>query len=90
MNKLIKKIKKYFENNTYTIEEVQAPEGYKKSDEVITITIDDEHESHQVTFNNYPEVPVPDTASTSSIIMTILGILLIGSTLGFIYKNAKR
>ena len=77
-------------DGTYTIEEVQAPEGYKKSDEVITITIDDEHESHQVTFNNYPEVPVPDTASTSSIIMTILGILLIGSTLGFIYKNAKR
>lgn len=77
-------------DGTYTIEEVQAPSGYKKSDEVITITIDDEHETHQVTFNNYPEVPVPDTASTSSIIMTILGILLIGSTLGFIYKNAKR
>lgn len=77
-------------DGTYTIEEVEAPAGYKKSDEVITITIDDEHETHQVNFYNYPEVPVPNTASTSSIIMTILGILLITSTVGFIYKNAKK
>ena len=76
-------------DGTYTIEELQAPTGYKKSDDVITITIDDDHTSHQVNFYNYPEVPVPDTAS-NSIIMTIIGILLIGSTVGFVYKNAKR
>ena len=77
-------------DGTYTIEEVQAPSGYKKSNDVITITIDEEHATHQVTFYNYPEVPVPDTAATSSIIMTIIGILLIGSTVGFVYKNAKK
>lgn len=76
-------------DGTYTIEEVSAPDGYKKSDDIITVTIDDEHTSHQVNFYNYRKVPVPDTAS-SSLIMTIIGILLIAATTGFIYKNAKK
>ena len=75
-------------DGNYTIEEISAPNGYKKSNDIITITIDEDHATHQVTFYNYPEVPVPDTAS-SSIIMTIIGILLIGTTVGFVAKNAK-
>lgn len=78
------------ENGTYTIEEVSAPAGYKKSDDKITFTIDDNNLTHQITFENYPEVPVPDTASTSSIITTLLGIIMICSAVGFVYKNAKK
>ena len=50
------------ENGTYTVEEVSAPAGYIKSNEVIKFTIDDEHLSHQITFINAKEVIVPDTA----------------------------
>lgn len=78
------------ENGTYTVEEVSAPAGYIKSNEVIKFTIDDEHLSHQITFINAKEVIVPDTASVSSIIMGILGIVIIGIGIGFIYKNGKK
>ena len=78
------------ENGTYTIEEVSAPEGYIKSDKVITFTIDDNHLSHQITFENAKEVYVPDTASVSSMIMMILGIVITGLGLNFVYKNGQR
>ena len=74
---------------TYTLSEVSAPAGYKISDEVMTFTLDDDHTSYQIKFANYKEFAVPDT-STSSIIFKILGIAIIGSGLGFIYRNAKR
>ncbi len=75
------------ENGTYTVEELRAPAGYIKSDAVIKFTVDDEHLSHQVTFVNAKEVFVPDTASVSSIIMIIIGIVITGLGLRFIYKN---
>ena len=78
------------ENGTYTLEEVSAPDGYIKSDKVITFTIDDDHLSHQITFENEKEVTVPDTASASSIIMIILGIVITGLGLNFVYKNGQR
>ena len=77
-------------NGTYTVEEISAPEGYIKSDEVISFTIDDEHLSHQITFINAKEVIVPDTSSVSSIIMVILGIVITGIGIKFIYKNGKK
>ena len=78
------------ENGTYTVEEVSAPAGYIKSNEVIKFTIDDEHLSHQITFINAKEVIVPDTASVSSIIMGILGIVIIGIGIGFVYRHGKK
>mgnify|MGYP003292223661 CR=1 FL=1 len=75
---------------TYTVEEEQAPAGYQKVNDVITFTISDEHKSYQINFYNYPIVTVPDTAADSSIIMTIIGLVIIGSTAGFIYKYARR
>lgn len=78
------------ENGTYTVEEESAPAGYKKSDDQITFTIDDNNLTHQITFENYPEVPVPNTASSNSLLTIIIGLVLIGSTVGFIYKNAKK
>lgn len=78
------------ENGTYTVEEESAPEGYMLNSEKITFTIDDNNLSHQITFENSLEVYVPDTASSSSLILTILGIAIIGTGIGFVYKNGKK
>lgn len=76
-------------NDTYTVEEISAPTGYMHSSEKITFEITDESLSHQITFENHPEVIVPDTDS-SSLIITLLGIVIIGSGIRFIYKNGKK
>lgn len=76
-------------NGTYTVEEIQAPAGYMKSSKVVTFTITDENLSHQVIFENHPEVEVPDTAA-SSMIITLLGIVIIASGIRFVYKNGKK
>lgn len=75
---------------TYTVYEVSAPAGFKKSNEEITFQIDNNNLSYQVTFKNYPEVVVPDTASSSSLLMMVVGIFLIGGTLGFVRKYATK
>lgn len=77
------------EYGKYTVSEVSAPAGYKTSDEVVEFTLDDEHISYQIKFANYKEVKVPDT-KTTSLLFTILGIAVIGSGLGFVYKNGKK
>lgn len=77
-------------DGTYTVEEESAPNGYKKSNNKITFTIDDTHQSYQIPFENYPEVPVPNTSSNSSIIMMIFGIILISSAIGFVRKNVQK
>jgi len=78
------------ENGTYTVEELVAPEGYMKSNKVYTFTVDDDHLSHQIIVENTKEVYVPDTASVPSIIMIILGIVITGYGLEYIYKNGQR
>lgn len=78
------------ENGTYTVEEESAPEGYKKSDDQITFTVDDNNLTHQITFENYKEVKVPDTGTSGQGLMTLIGIIIISSAAGFIYKNAKK
>ena len=75
---------------TYTVEEESAPNGYIKSNEKITFTVDDNHLSHQVSFVNAKAVVVPDTAEIPSIVIAILGIIFTGLGLGFVYKNAKQ
>ena len=77
-------------NGTYTVEEVSAPEGYIKSNDVIKFTIDDDHLSHQIVFKNAKPTPVPDTASNSSIIFIILGIAITTMGIGYIYKHANQ
>jgi LPXTG-motif cell wall-anchored protein len=59
------------------------------SSKIETFTISDQNLSHQVIFENYPEVPVPDTDS-SSLIITLLGIVIIGLGIRFVYKNGKK
>lgn len=73
---------------TYTVEEESAPAGYIKSNEKITFTVDDNHQSHQITITNTKETPVPDTG-TESIIFALIGFIILGIGLDFILKNAK-
>lgn len=75
-------------NGTYTVEEEIAPAGYIKSNEKITFTVDDNHQSHQITISNTKETPVPDTG-TESIIFVLIGAIILGIGLEFILKNAK-
>ena len=81
------------ENGTYTIEEIEAPSGYVINDKVTTFTISDTNKSVNITIENAPETPapviVPDT-STTSVILTILGLAILGSGVGFVYKNGKK
>lgn len=78
------------EYGTYTVEEISAPAGYIKSDQVIKFTVDDDHMSHQIVFVNAKEVIVPNTASATSIIMIILGIGITGLGINYIVKNGKK
>ena len=73
-------------NGTYTVEEESAPAGYIRNDQKITFTIDDDHLSHQIIIKNAKEVIVPDTDSTTSIIMIILGITITAAGLTYVYK----
>ena len=74
---------------TYTVQEIAAPEGYILSDKIETFTVDIDHLSHQIIFKNAKKVDVPDTASTGSIIMLIIGIVSICGAFSLINKNAK-
>lgn len=74
---------------TYTVSEEQAPNGFKPSDEIITFTIDENHLTHQIVFENYPEVYVPDTSS-SSLIFALIGIVITSLGIRFIYKNGQK
>lgn len=76
-------------DGTYTVEEVQAPAGYQKSNEVISFTLDSEHVSQQITIENYPEVSVPNTNTASSILLVILGLGIIGGGIKFVQKNSR-
>lgn len=77
-------------HGTYTVTEEAAPEGYIKSDKVKTFTIDANNLSHQIIFENAKKVIVPDTASTGSIIMLIIGIVTISAAFTLINKNARQ
>lgn len=80
-------------DGTYTVEEESAPAGYVKSDEVITITVDDAHVAQTITFTNVRETTttdVPNTAASISVIAYILGILIIGSGIGYVVYNSKK
>ena len=74
---------------TYTVYEESAPAGYIKSNQVYTFTLNESNMSYQVIIENTKETIVPDT-STTSVLLTILGIAILGSGVGYIYKNGKK
>ncbi len=77
-------------DGTYTVEEASAPQGYVINTNKVSFTIDDEHQSHQVSFVNAKETIVPDTASVSTTILYILGASIMGAGILYINKNGKR
>lgn len=77
-------------DGTYTVEEISAPNGYQKSDEIYSFTLDAEHVSYQITIENAPIVDVPDTGAASSIVLVILGLVIIGGGIRFVQKNSKQ
>ena len=74
----------------YTVEEKEAPEGYKKSDEIYRFTISDETPTALVIFENNEIVEVPFTGSDKSLISTLFGSMLLISGVGFVYYNGKK
>lgn len=78
------------EDGTYTVEEISAPSGYQKSNEIYSFTLDAEHVSHQITIENAPVVDVPNTGVASSVLLVILGLGIIGGGIRFVQKNSKQ
>ena len=78
------------EYGTYTVEELSAPEGYIKSNNVVTFTIDKDHLSHQIIVENAKEVIVPDTANATSMILIMIGIVITGFGISYIKKNGQK
>ena len=78
------------EYGTYTVEELSAPEGYIKSNNVVTFTIDKDHLSHQIVIENAKEVIVPDTANPASMLFIMLGIAITGFGISYIKKNGQK
>ena len=77
-------------DGTYTVEEIKAPEGYNKSDEVYKFTINDKTPTALVIFENSEIVEVPFTGSNDSLITTLFGSMMTISGVGFVYYNGKK
>ncbi len=77
-------------DGTYTVEEIKAPEGYNKSDEIYKFTISDKTPTALVIFENSEIVEVPFTGSNKSLISTLFGSIMLISGVGFVYYNGKK
>lgn len=88
-------------DGTYTVEEVESPEGYFLNEDSQTFVIDNNHLSYQVTIKNVPKtcenggldedecsVDVPNTGS-SQVLFYLLGIAIISSGIGYVYKYSQ-
>ncbi len=77
---------------TYTLTEITAPDGYQLNEETITFTVDKNGVvSGNTVMYNTPIPEVPNTLSTQSIIITLLGLLIVGSGIGlYIYGIKKK
>ncbi len=84
----------------YSVYEVDAPEGYKKTEATYFFTISDGQPVASVTVENEKieeveeqkeqEVTVPDTDSNNSLLSTVLGTIILASGFGFVYHNGKK
>lgn len=89
-------------DGTYTVEEVESPEGYFLNEDSQTFVIDNNHLSYQVTIKNVPKtcenggldedecsVDVPNTGSSKALFY-LLGIAIISSGIGYVYKYSQQ
>lgn len=77
------------EYGVYIVEEISAPEGYMKSDEVYMFTLDEENPSYELQVKNYKVIEVPDT-NHSSIMMYSIGAVIMLAGIGFVYYYGKK
>ncbi len=76
-------------DGTYTVKEISAPNGYIKNDSTFRFTLDENNRTHSITIENYKEVIVPDTDTTSTILITLLGIIISGIGVYFVRRYGK-
>ena len=79
----------------YSVYEVEAPDGYKKSEATYYFTISDGNTVASVTVENEKDVPeevveVPDTGNNNTVIPIALGSTALLSGVGFVYYNEKK
>ena len=79
----------------YSVYEVEAPDGYKKSEATYYFTISDGNTVASVTVENEKNVPeevveVPNTGNNDTVIPIALGSTALLSGVGFVYYNEKK
>ena len=79
----------------YSVYEVEAPNGYKKSEATYYFTISDGNTVASVTVENEKDVPeevveVPNTGNNDTVIPAVLGSTALLSGVGFVYYNEKK
>ena len=79
----------------YSVYEVEAPDGYKKSEATYYFTISDGNTVASVTVENEKNVPeevveVPNTGNNNTVIPIALGSTALLSGVGFVYYNEKK
>ena len=79
----------------YSVYEVEAPAGYKKSEATYYFTISDGNTVASVTVENEKDVPgevveVPNTGNNDTVIPIALGSTALLSGVGFVYYNEKK
>ncbi len=73
----------------YTIEEVKAPNGYELTTKIYEFTLSEENPTAEVTIENFPTIEVPNTSSSSTLLLSLIGFLIISFSAGIIYRHAK-
>lgn len=81
---------KDLDDGVYIVEEISAPDGYMKAENVQTFEIDEKHQSHQIVIENYPAVEVPPTSHGASTLMYAIGTLGIFAGIGYVYYYGKK
>ena len=83
------------EDGEYTLVEITAPKGYKKT-ESIKFTIEngklkDDEDNILVMYDDIEKVPVPDTLSARNILIVVSGMTIVGAGLAvFLYGVKKK
>ena len=76
---------------TYKLTEIIAPEGYTKTEESITFTIDENGVvSGDTVMYNTPKPPVPKTDASTSILIIFVGLSLLGLGVGLYAYGFKK
>jgi len=70
----------------YYLSETKAPSGFVLSTEIIEIVVTEEAEIQTITFYNTPEVEVPNTLTSTSILTIVIGMvtMVVGGSIVFI------